>query len=235
MRMASVRALIGRVLYPQNAGCIACGRLRVDRAAWGLCEDCSTRLVRYAGPFCPCCGASGWQLECPECAMHPPDAIDARMAAFPYEGVAGKLVQALKYNAVLFAAAALSEGMAAVMPPEPFDAMIPVPLHRKRQRQRGFNQSDALCQALTARVGVPVCGALSRTRATRTQTQLSVEGRAQNVAGAFVVTQPVEGKALLLIDDVLTTGATGKACAQVLKEAGARRVVLLAATRAETS
>lgn len=232
MRMAAIRALIARALYPENACCIVCGRLRVDDRAWALCEDCAAGLALLEGPFCPRCGAVGWAVECPDCAVRQPGAMDACLAAYPYEGVAGGLVRALKYSAVHAAAAALADGMAAVLADKGYDVLLPVPLHRGRQRQRGFNQADVLCRALSARTGMPIADALQRTRATRTQTELSLAGRAQNVRGAFEVTSPVKGMSILLVDDVLTTGATAGACAAALKDAGARRVALLAATRA---
>lgn len=232
MRMASVGHLIRDLLYPPNAGCIACGRLRVDEQRWGLCRDCAQTLAVLVPPFCPRCGKPGWMLTCPECAILPPDALDGMRSAYDYEGTAGALARALKYRSIAPAAQALADGMASMLPDGEVDALVPVPLHKSRQRRRGYNQSDILCDALSARIGVPVLHALRRARATRTQTRLSPGDRAQNVRGAFECAASTAGMRLLLIDDVLTTGATARACAAALKEGGVARVYLLTAARA---
>lgn len=231
--MAAIRDLIARALYPPDAVCIACGRLRVDAPGDGLCARCAGALVPLEGPFCPRCGAPGWQVECMDCAGKPPSALGGMASPFAYEGVAERLVRALKYGRVLPAADALARAMAQSAPEGPFDAIVPVPLHKRRQRMRGFNQAGALCVALSPLLNLPTLDALRRTRATRTQTRLSAERRQENVQGAFEAIAPVSGLRLLLVDDVLTTGATAAACAEVLKAQGAARVFLLAAARAE--
>ncbi len=232
MRMASFRDGVTSLLYPGRAVCIACGALRVDHDRWPLCADCARALTPLAPPFCPVCGRPGWVMECPDCVTRPPDALDGRAAAFAYEKTARTLVRALKYHAVVPAAGALADGMLTVLPRGRYGALVPVPLYRTRERRRGFNQADALCRELSRETGLPVLKAVARERNTRTQTRLSREGRAENVRGAFRVCAPVTGLSLLLIDDVLTTGATALACAEALKEAGARRVFLLTAARA---
>jgi len=118
---------------------------------------------------------------------------------------------------------------------EPFDAIVPVPLHWRRQWQRGFNQSDLLARGLSRRLGVPLLKALRRTRATGVQAGLRNTGRCRNVAAAFRCPRPrqVGGKRILLIDDVMTTGSTGAASALALKRAGAGRVALLTVARVD--
>src|ERR1044072_2209632 len=101
-----------------------------------------------------------------------------------------------------------------------------------RRWNRGFNQSELLARAVSRRTGIPVAKALSRPRSTRTQAGLSNHARRQNVTRAFRA-RPVEGKRILLIDDVMTTGATAAACALALKRAGAQRVTLLTVARAD--
>ena len=218
--------------YPPNAICIACGALRVDDIRYQLCARCAEDLQPRTPPFCPRCGKAGWIMECPDCALLPPDALDGRRAAFLYKGTARRLVQALKYNCVSAAARALADGMARVLPEEPFDAIVPVPLHWVRQRQRGFNQAELLGGALSALSGIPVQNALTRNRATPSQTTLTKADRAANVRAAFSVNMPVEGLSILLLDDVLTTGSTANACAEALKAAGAAKVAMIAAAQA---
>ena len=116
-----------------------------------------------------------------------------------------------------------------------FDMVVPVPLHWRRRLERGFNQSRALAAAVAKRYGVPVSGALRRRRATATQAGLTNARRRENVSGAFVVQRKaaVAGRRILLVDDVMTTGATAAACASALKRAGARYVALLTLARVD--
>jgi len=111
------------------------------------------------------------------------------------------------------------------------DAVVPVPLHPARRRERGFNQAEDLANHM----GLPVVRALKRTRHTATQTALPAAERQANVAGAFVLrqTEHIRDKAVLLIDDVRTTGAKLQACGKALREAGAREVCALTAARVE--
>jgi ComF family protein len=113
------------------------------------------------------------------------------------------------------------------------DALVPVPLHPKRLREREFNQAEILCQELSRTTGIRVFSPLLRQRYTTTQTQLDRRGRRQNLRDAFVPgkNRDVTNMNLLLVDDVLTTGSTLDACAAVLLEAGARSVRALTAAR----
>lgn len=221
--------MIRELLFPRDTVCIACGALRVDVPRWGLCAACHASLVPLTGPFCPRCGREGWRTLCDECATRAPSALDTRAAAFAYDGVARRLVRALKYDCVLLAAEPLAVAMADHLPEGGPDALVPVPLHPLRQRQRGFNQAAVLADALSAHVGLPRMDALARLRNTSTQTALSAGQRHENVRNAFGCILPVTGRTLVLVDDVLTTGATADACASALKAAGAKTVHLLAA------
>ena len=118
---------------------------------------------------------------------------------------------------------------------EPFDAVAPIPLHWARHFQRGFNQAELLAGEIARRRSIPVLRAVRRVRATRTQTGLSNAKRRQNVAGAFRARRrcSVRGLRILLVDDVMTTGATGSACAAALKRAGAKSVTLLTVARVD--
>jgi ComF family protein len=114
------------------------------------------------------------------------------------------------------------------------DAIVPVPLHPRKQRQREFNQAEYLAAALGRAVGVPVLkGKVRRIKDTGTQTKLGAEARARNLRGAFAVRDEAifKGKRLVLLDDVFTTGATMDSCAKTMKSAGAREVVALAVAR----
>jgi ComF family protein len=142
------------------------------------------------------------------------------------------LVHALKYRGLRQAGHLLAAGMAQVcadMQGE-WDVLAPVPLHRRRQRQRGYNQAEVLARETGVVCGLPVACLLLRSRATMEQARLTREARSQNLQGAFAVRGQVRGLRILLVDDVCTTGATGEAAAIALREAGAQAVSLLTAT-----
>ncbi len=146
------------------------------------------------------------------------------------------MIHLFKYTGVRPLAKPLSGFLADALPRDQrFDAIVPVPLHWRRRWQRGFNQSELLARALARRTGVPVLPALWRTRATPAQAGLSNTRRRQNMAAAFDCRRPerVQGKRLLLIDDVMTTGSTATACAGALKRAGAAGVSLLTLARVD--
>jgi len=159
--------------------------------------------------------------------------FDAAYSFAAYEGVLRRLIHLYKYARIRTLARPLSDLLLRAMPlDERFDCIVPVPLHWTRRWNRGFNQSELLAREIGRRTGIPVVRALARSRSTRTQAGLSNHARRQNVTRAFRA-RPVEGKRILLIDDVMTTGATGAACAMALKRAGAGRVALLTVARAD--
>lgn len=151
-----------------------------------------------------------------------------------YEGVLRELIHLYKYAGMRPLAAPLGELLGAALPrDERFDVVVPVPLHWRRRWSRGFNQSELLARLTAKRCGVPMRAALRRMRATDAQAGLSNSRRRRNVAGAFRARESLAGKRVLLVDDVMTTGATASACAAALKRAGARSVALLALARVD--
>jgi len=144
-----------------------------------------------------------------------------------------ELIHLYKYGKVKTLARPLSCLLAQALPrDEAFDAAVPVPLYWRRRLQRGFNQAELLARGLARRTGIPVVKALGRLRPTPTQAGLSNSARRQNVSRAFR-SRSVQGKRILLIDDVMTTGATASSCALALKQAGAKRVALLTVARVD--
>jgi ComF family protein len=159
--------------------------------------------------------------------------FDAAYSFGAYEGVLRELIHLYKYGRVKTLAWPLSGLLAQALPrDEAFDATVPVPLYWRRRLQRGFNQAELLARGLSRRTGIPVARALSRLRPTPAQAGLSNSARRQNVSQAFRA-RGVQGKRILLIDDVMTTGATAASCAAALKQAGARRVSLLTVARVD--
>ncbi len=153
-----------------------------------------------------------------------------------YEGALRKLIHLFKYDGIQPLSRPFGEFLARVLPREShFDLIVPMPLHWRRRWQRGFNQAGLLAREISKRWGVPARNVARRTRATAPQAGLTNAKRRANVSGAFSVKRGtrLDGLRVLLVDDVLTTGASAAACARALKRAGARNVGLLALARAD--
>ena len=151
-----------------------------------------------------------------------------------HEGTLRKLIHIFKFEGVETLRGPLGALLAQALPRETsFDAVVPMPLHWRRRWQRGFNQSELLAREVARRWHVPVADVVRRKKATAPQAGLTSSQRRKNVQGAFEVKKGrrLKGMRLLLIDDVLTTGATASACARALKRAGASQVTLLALAR----
>ena len=162
--------------------------------------------------------------------------FDAAYSFGAYEGVLRELIHLLKYGRVRSLAGPLGERLASALPlDQHFDVVAPVPLHWRRRLARGFNQAALLARAVARRYAAPVSRALKRRRRTSNQAGLSHAKRRANVSGAFVVRRPdrVRGRRVLLVDDVMTTGATASACAAALKRAGAAYVAVLTLARTD--
>ncbi len=163
--------------------------------------------------------------------------FDAAYCFGAYEGTLRELIHLYKYGRIETLSRPLGDLLAAAIPlDERFDAVTPVPLHWRKQWQRGFNQSELLARAIARRRGIAVVSALWRARSTQVQAGLSNSERRKNVAAAFRCRragQTLTGQRVLLIDDVMTTGSTAAACARALKQAGAARVVLATVARVD--
>lgn len=209
-----------------------------------LCGDCWERLERLNPPCCQICGRpfmtfepSGEGGRCGECRRRRPPFAYARAATL-YNDTVREVIHAFKFGGKRAIANPLAEVMAlageAAGLPEVVDCLVPVPLHRRRQAERGFNQSALLARRLGRRWRRPVVeGSLRRTTATCPQTELAADERRKNVRGAFALRRPkrIAGRRVLLIDDVMTTGATVSECARVLLGGGAATVGVLTAAR----
>ncbi len=222
------------LVYPPT--CAGCGSATADPGAF--CPSCwsSLRLIeepvcqRYGTPFALDLGVG--PLVSPRAIAEPPVFGRARAVAL-YDAVARRIVHRLKYEDRLDLAGVMARMMAAsgrTLIAEA-ECLVPVPLHRGRLWRRRFNQSALLARAIAASAGRPcVATALVRVRATRSQVGLSRAARAENLSGAFRVTAAeqhrIRGRRVLLVDDVMTTGATGNAAARALLRGGATSVDL---------
>ncbi len=161
--------------------------------------------------------------------------FDAAYSFASYDGRLRELVHLFKYGRMKPLARPLGRMMTAALPRDRhFDLIAPMPLHWLRRWQRGFNQSELLAREISRRTGLPLVAGVRRKRRTEAQAGLSNTKRRQNVTGAFEgIRRRVADRRVLLIDDVMTTGATAAACALALKRAGAKRVELLTLARAD--
>jgi ComF family protein len=223
--------------------CAACKRPLESPISGPVCASCWGAILPITPPICDMCGdpLPSWRrlsvefARCPRCRRRR-GALDRGRAVGVYDGVLREILHAFKYEGRRTLASPLARLMAKAGQDLLATATVavPVPLHRARERSRGFNQA----RDLASRLGCPLADALLRTRATPSQTDLPASRRHANVRGAFVVRprsrEGIDGRVVLLVDDVSTTGATLEACARALKEAGAREVRALTAARVVT-
>ncbi len=202
-----------------------------------FCTACAVSLQPIGRACSLCALPTTHGQRCLAC-LRRPGPLDGARAAFEFGGALAEAVRRFKWAQL----PELARPLGRLMPRVPLgvgvcdcDALVPVPLHRRRLRARGYNQAALLCQALQrAGAAQPIWyEALVRTRDTVPQSRLKLGERARNVAGAFDA-RGVSGARVVLVDDVMTTGATAVACAKALKAAGARRVDLLTLGRAVT-
>lgn len=201
-----------------------------------FCDACERSLPRLDA----CCGrcaaplaSANAQLTCADCQQRTP-AYQATHALFRYAAPIDRLIQGAKYNGRLDWAALLGRRLAehAAMRTASVDALVPVPLHRSRLRERGYNQSHELARPLMQRLKLPLLHGVERVRATPPQTPLAREQRAHNVRGAFATERDLGGLRLAIVDDVMTSGATADALAHCLRQAGAVSVEVWVVARA---
>ena len=229
---------VGSLFFP--AHCAGCGH-RIAGPDPALCENCERAIERIRPPRCGVCsqpydGVTA-AFTCPNCQGEE-FSFDCAVAAVRSRGVVREMVHRLKYGKEIWLARVLAGWMLEALGDPRFsgwetDALVPVPLHPRRLREREFNQSELLAEELSRATGLPVSRALARCRYTTTQTKLDRKHRRQNLRGAFVLREnsSVENRNLLLVDDVLTTGSTLDACAEVLLAGGAHSVRALTAAR----
>ncbi len=222
-------------LYPTR--CLLCGA--PGSGGLDLCLGCLAELPRIARP-CHQCGeplpeAAPPGARCGPCQRRPP-AFDRCIAPLAYAGPVPLLVAGLKFHDRLAGGRLLGELLARhllVRGGPPPELILPIPLHPRRLRQRGFNQALELALPLGRRLGVPLDRhSCRRNRATQPQTELDLKQRRRNLRNAFALAGPLPARHIALVDDVVTTGSTSNELARLLKRAGAERVEVWAAARA---
>ena len=229
-------ALLDLVLPPR---CLGCGT--AVTAAGTLCAPCWRGMTFLGAPCCACCGTPfdfepGGQALCGACVRAHPPFARAR-AALRYDEASRRLILGFKHGDRLHLAPALGGWMrrAGAELIAEADLLVPVPLHWTRLFNRRYNQAAVLAHAIRAAGGPPVgADCLVRRRRTPSQGRLGATARARSVRGAFALRpgRSIRGKRIVLIDDVLTTGATVEECARVLRRGGAEFVGVLTLARA---
>lgn len=224
--------------YLLPAACAGCGaRLGIDQRQ-GLCLDCWRALEPRPRPACARCAEPlpSPAPACPRCRRQPPP-YDWAEAIWEYAPPARGAVLAFKYGHIPGLAAPLAEAalrLSGQRLARERPVLVPVPLHAVRQRQRGANAAEALARALAAPLGLRVARALERPHGATPQAGLGRQARQRNADASFRLARPEEvfGRRAVIVDDVLTTGATAGACARLLRGAGARDIGILALARA---
>jgi ComF family protein len=215
--------------------CKICGRLLEKPGERILCRDCLERIELSRSPKCPFCGklyeGAGESHACGACAASPPS-FSRHRSAGRYRGVLKDVLLLLKYGKCRPLAPILGKAIHESLRRDgelwrDVDLIVPVPLYKKRRRERGFNQSADIARDIGRRTGIPVAHkVLQKIRSTPPQTSLERRDRIENVRGAYAVgrKRAVEGRIVLLVDDVYTTGSTLGECTRVLRGAGAAEV-----------
>ena len=242
--LAHISNALVSVVLP--APCRICDQLLTRASRVPICDECLASFERLPPGICLVCGspllvfgdAADRESQCPACAKKVYAFERARSFGF-YDRALVRAVLLLKFERIEPLGAWFAEKLAEIVEREGellrADVVVPVPLHRVRERERGYNQAELLAKPLARRLKVPCQSALlMRTRPRPDKQVLSLDERWESVRGAFA-TRPgsqVDNRRVLLVDDVMTTGATLDACTRALREAGAKAVIGLTVARA---
>ena len=231
------------ILLPDD--CRLCGLPLGNASRIPVCPEClaSAAQPMEAEYLCTRCRSPFLNREslsadgvCPACEAEP-QGFDSAWSYGAYDGKLRRLIHVYKYERVDTLALPLAKLLLDALPrEEEFDCIVPLPLHWRKQWDRGFNQAELLAREVARRTGIPYCDLLRRTKSSKAQAGLTFAARRENVKGNFALrgNLKVRDQHVLLIDDVLTTGATAAAAARLLKRAGgARRISILTLARAD--
>jgi ComF family protein len=240
MTLSEALSDISEVVFPPQ--CLGCSEILYPVNGQIFCPACGDKIKYITGDICHICGTTfpdspAQSHLCGDCLENKTYFSYAR-AVFSYENFVLNAIHQFKFKRNISVGEILASFMAGFSFPDidfaDYSLMIPVPLHIKRLRERGFNQSLVLARAVGKKRQIPVnFSVLKRRRFTLTQTGSNREERKENIKGAFEVTDPkkIAGKNIILVDDVYTTGATMNECAKTLTKAGARKIAVLTLAR----
>ncbi len=216
--------------------CLVCGA-RLENQSQVICGNCEAKISLVGQNVCPVCGSENPEIPCTLCAeVH--FTFDAAHSVFKFKGPVKDLIHELKYNGYSSPAGYFALPLAELIEISPalknHDYVCAVPLHRVRRRERGYNQSELIAYATSMMAGIPYAEPVYRCINTYSQTLLSRAKRATNLKNAFKIKKnaDVNGKKIIVIDDVFTTGSTLNEIAKTLRSAGAAKVTALTVARA---
>lgn len=221
--LLQIKEFLLDLLFPRH--CVSC-----QREGSFLCQGCFEKIILIKSATCPFCNRlSPWGKFCSRCRRKYKPALSGILVASYFEGPLKEAIHSYKYDGLAELSRPLSEILIKYLLgnlPNPVPILIPVPLHPKRERQRGFNQATLLAEAVGGELSLPVLkNKLQRSKNTLPQINLSRKKRRENVQGAFIYQgKDLVGETILLVDDVCTTGATLNECAKELKKAQAKEV-----------
>ena len=214
--------------------CLSCNQ-EIDKGL--VCFQCLDKINRTSLGVCAKCGYPlGYNQDCKHCKVRL-NLPRTRALGF-YSEPWLPLIHALKYQGKKSLAKIFGHSMTGLLNSDPIlkqaDAIIPIPLHPARKRERGFNQAELLSLAISDQTGIPIHNALKRKKNTKSQVTLAPKERIENMQGAFIIRdkEMIVNKRVILIDDVITSGATISSAAQVLQNAGVKEVYGLVVARA---
>ncbi|MEN6330774.1 MAG: ComF family protein [Smithella sp.] len=231
---------VGDIIFPPQ--CLACSEIINKSSKQVFCPSCLSKIRLITGSLCPICGlpfldSPAESHICGDCMQSQPYYSRARAVA-GFESIIMDVIHKFKYGRNISTGSALGSFMAGFSFPDfdfsEYSLFIPVPLHIKRLRERGFNQSLLLAKEMGKKYKLPVnFSLLKRCNFTLTQTGLNRAEREKNIKGAFAVTDKnkIAGECVILIDDVYTTGSTINECARVLLKAGAQKAAAITLSR----
>ena len=221
------------LIYPDNIYCICCGSYIDKTRNYSLCNDCTEKLHWINGRSCRKCGKALQDTYagniCYDCLMYD-HAFDTGLSCVTYGLYERAMVLDFKYKDKPYIGHKLGEimGDRLLCEDEIFDLIVPIPIHRKRREERGYNQAEILAKKVAKKTGIEYNkSVLKRVKDTSVMRKLSPLERRENLRGAFESSGYARGKSILLIDDIYTTGATADECAKVLKDSGAVSVTIM--------
>ena len=225
------------IVYPDNIYCICCGSIIDKSRAYSLCDTCMERIHWITGRTCACCGKALQDTYtgelCYDC-MEEKHSFDRAFSCVEYGLYERAVIMDFKYADKAYIGRKLAEVMHDRISLEDisYDVIVPVPIHKSRKNRRGYNQAEIIARHMSRLSGIPCANLLTRIRATEAMKNLSIAQRKDNLKSAFEVPaymrEALQGKSILLIDDIYTTGATFDECSEVLKASGAGAVYCMA-------
>lgn len=221
------------LLYPSHIKCVSCDKELFRKSAHDLCDECIPEYNRF---YCPICGRNThyYDMVCRECSGEQ-NAFDKARSSMVYGKVAATLVKRFKYGHAKYLAPIIADFMIRTfeaMREDGTEIITYVPMHPKKQRERGYNQSEELAKIIADSMELTLLPLLVKTKQTRSQASTSSAAtRSINIDKSIDFNEQyrdvIKGKSVLLIDDVLTTGTTCNVCARKLKDGGANEVFVL--------